>query len=125
MAELKRFIHKCLVCGDVRSADYEPEPNDARFARELGTTLAKMPVVHRRLIGYNEHDGRPCYMYAEMEGRFCPKCGSHRVKSNAVVGKVSKKVCNDDCINAEGHQCSCQCGGKNHGKGHLIEYVPA
>lgn len=29
----------------------------------------------------------------------------------------SKHKCNAKCINATGHQCECECGGVNHGRG--------
>ena len=43
-----------------------------------------------------------------------------RVESpyRGVVGTVTATPCDERCFYAEGPQCSCSCGGINHGKGH-------
>jgi hypothetical protein len=31
--------------------------------------------------------------------------------------------CDSRCLNAKGHECTCSCGGLNHGRGYAIEHV--
>lgn len=33
--------------------------------------------------------------------------------------------CDSRCLNAKGHDCTCSCGGANHGRGHAITVVEA
>lgn len=47
------------------------------------------------------------------------KCGWH-VTCQPVRGRVSHHKCGPKCVNATGHDCECQCGGKNHGRGHAL-----
>lgn len=48
----------------------------------------------------------------------CP-CGSSAT-CQPVRGKVSHHECGPKCVNATGHNCECQCGGKNHGRGYAF-----
>ncbi len=52
----------------------------------------------------------------------CPVCAREYVEClGATKGVVSLGVpCNDVCVFAEGPDCSCTCGGKNHGSRLLI-----
>jgi hypothetical protein len=44
----------------------------------------------------------------------------------AVKGTYSKDhKCDSRCLNAKGHDCTCSCGGANHGRGHAVTVVVA
>jgi hypothetical protein len=32
--------------------------------------------------------------------------------------------CDSRCLNAKGHECTCSCGGANHGRGHAVKVLP-
>lgn len=55
----------------------------------------------------------------------CPVCDDRRVKClGSTRGVVKLSVpCNDKCVFAEGPDCSCSCGGKNHGLKLLVPVV--
>lgn len=55
----------------------------------------------------------------------CPVCAWKYIKFlGATRGVLSVGVpCNDKCVFAEGPDCSCSCGGKNHGSKLLIPVV--
>lgn len=38
------------------------------------------------------------------------------VKFVKISGKLGKKVCDESCTSARREGCTCQCGGRNHGK---------
>jgi hypothetical protein len=43
-----------------------------------------------------------------------------------VKGTYSKDhKCDSRCLNAKGHECTCSCGGANHGRGHAVTVVQA
>ncbi len=45
----------------------------------------------------------------------CPDCGKARYV-HKVAGVFNNEIkCNAKCEGAHGHDCECQCGGKNHG----------
>lgn len=50
----------------------------------------------------------------------CPN--RHKVfRLNQIKGTYSEKFkCNATCQNAKGDECTCSCGGMNHGRGHAI-----
>lgn len=52
----------------------------------------------------------------------CPVCDERYVKClGSTRGVVSWRVpCDDRCVYAEGPDCSCSCGGKNHGSRLLV-----
>jgi hypothetical protein len=44
----------------------------------------------------------------------------------AVTGTFSDKhQCDSRCLNAKGHDCTCSCGGMNHGRGYAVEVMQA
>lgn len=51
----------------------------------------------------------------------------HRVfPLKAVKGTYSEAhQCDARCLNAKGHNCTCSCGGANHGRGHAVAVVEA
>lgn len=53
-------------------------------------------------------------------GHLAPLVPGTRAESpyRGVVGTVTATPCDERCFYAEGPQCSCSCGGINHGKGH-------
>jgi hypothetical protein len=50
----------------------------------------------------------------------CGRCGRH-LRIGQIRGRYSaRKACNATCTDARGHDCECQCGGKNHGAGYSV-----
>lgn len=50
----------------------------------------------------------------------CRECGIARY-AIPVRGKLNtSKKCDARCTRATGHNCECQCGGKNHGAAHSV-----
>jgi hypothetical protein len=48
----------------------------------------------------------------------CPN-GHKNFKMHTVKGTFSDKhTCDARCMNAKGHECTCSCGGANHGRGY-------
>jgi hypothetical protein len=47
----------------------------------------------------------------------CTGCGQRRFTSsvNQLRARVTGTKCDARCTSATGHDCECQCGGKNHG----------
>lgn len=65
-------------------------------------------------------DGR---VFALPSGYHCARCpeGHYPFKMKMVKGTYSAKhQCDSRCLNAKGHDCTCSCGGMNHGRGHAI-----
>jgi hypothetical protein len=55
----------------------------------------------------------------------CPK--RHRAFGmKRIKGTYSEShKCDSRCLNAKGHDCTCSCGGMNHGRGYAVEVVDA
>lgn len=55
----------------------------------------------------------------------CPVCANLRVEClGSTMGRIVMTVpCNDKCVFAIGNDCSCSCGGKNHGSGLLVPVI--
>ena len=53
------------------------------------------------------------------------RCGTFGHKAfmlKPIKGTFSKDhQCDSRCLNAKGNDCTCSCGGANHGKGHAVE----
>lgn len=48
-----------------------------------------------------------------------PMCCGYHMNGGPVNGKTNPKIkCNAKCTGATGHDCTCACGGKNHGADH-------
>ena len=45
----------------------------------------------------------------------CPKCSQPLTRLKFVRGTLTKTACTDVCKNAKDRDCSCSCGGDNHG----------
>ena len=92
----KRVIYTCKKCGTTLARDYKHQDGNCRLFRVEGDRVV-----------WQEYDGR------------C-ECGS-RFKATFVQAVVNEQhTCNAACINAKGQNCSCECGGENHGKSFLI-----
>jgi len=62
------------------------------------------------------------------DGVACGACGGGleflgRVTGDRLTATVEQCACDGRCTGAVGPQCSCQCGGVNHGTGRLVEVV--
>jgi hypothetical protein len=56
------------------------------------------------------------------------RCKSnHKVfRLEGIKGNFSEKhECDSRCLNAKGHNCTCSCGGANHGRGYAVDIVEA
>ncbi len=106
LQEASRIIFRCKLsgCGHVWAHNYE------RDTRGLFRTWVPEAVdINQQPFSTPEQDKR------------CPKCHHLNVAFNQVVGTVvSTRPCDERCMGATGHVCNCSCGGKNHGKGHLL-----
>jgi hypothetical protein len=61
-------------------------------------------------------------------GQIMGRCtNGHRWFSlKRIKGTYSKDhKCDSRCLNAKGHDCTCSCGGANHGRGHAVQVVEA
>jgi hypothetical protein len=57
------------------------------------------------------------------DGRMFGRCpdGHFPFRMKAVKGTYSPDhKCDARCLNAKGHDCTCSCGGMNHGRGHAV-----
>jgi|TARA_R110000751_G_scaffold97633_2_gene190039 hypothetical protein len=58
-------------------------------------------------------------MRANISKRDRVYCGNHQmqrsIKRNQLIAEQSDNMCDERCLNARGHKCSCSCGGGNHG----------
>lgn len=91
-----RIIFHCK-CGVTRAYDY---------TKQLGRDVMfyRMDGEHKV---YSHHDAR------------CT-CGK-KVKETFVHGVLNEKhICDARCLNATGRDCSCSCGGANHGAKYLF-----
>lgn len=52
----------------------------------------------------------------------CPKCSAinRLITSDGVRGQVNESPCSHSCERAASVNCSCSCGGANHGRLHTI-----
>lgn len=66
-------------------------------------------------------------VYRLERGRVLGRCtNGHRVFSlRRIKGTYSESFkCDSRCLNAKGHDCTCSCGGANHGRGHAVQTQP-
>jgi hypothetical protein len=73
-----------------------------------------------------EHAGQASVAMAEAHGIVvnswhrgdCPTCGKfYNRMYRKINGRFSeKRICNDRCTTATGFDCTCNCGGTNHGR---------
>ncbi len=97
--QTKRVFFRCTGCKLVRTFDYYIDPE-----KQAPHSLYRLVNGFRVL---------PNQDYS------CPCKTRRRVEFNFLVGtKSDKHTCNAACINAIGPDCTCGCGGLNHGVGH-------
>ena len=92
----------------------------------------------RRVAGWyvRVHTGSPerwdsprrlpgCDVYTNVMGSVVLACACGREHRAAPVrGRMNPKVkCGARCLSATGHDCTCECGGKNHGGGYSAAEV--
>lgn len=68
-------------------------------------------------------DGR---VYRMSDGGYLARCNNrHRVfRLKRIKGTFSKDhQCDARCLNAKGSECTCSCGGVNHGRGHAVKVM--
>lgn len=68
-------------------------------------------------IGHCTTCDRP--VRGERRDILCPDCG-HRVTGKRIIGTITEAVCDDRCIAATRPNCTCTCGGANHGTGWTV-----
>lgn len=90
----------------------------------LKVRVIEYPESRKAYLGYGRYETR--YFRVETSGRKIEmgyestcECGK-QCKSDRIKGAVSGHVCDIRCTSATGHNCECQCGGKNHGKDHQV-----
>lgn len=68
-------------------------------------------------------DGR---VFTLPSGYHCARCpeGHKPFRMKMVKGTYSPDhKCDSRCLNAKGHECTCACGGMNHGRGHAVAVI--
>lgn len=113
-------IGKCHACKKVSRKDYT-----ATRVERVGTGMFR----HDATVYGLEHqsyyaDGSPASVVFIRAGRdyCCPRCGEQAWSSKVIEGRFNAAVkCNARCQGATGHDCECQCGGANHGRGFICE----
>lgn len=102
--EAVRVIWKCRNknCKHVWAYDYQPATGRNNEYRYLA-------------------DGTKRYLVEDhMNELRCPECNCSLPNGTRVKGVYNEKhACNAKCMSSTSGVCSCSCGGKNHGAGHL------
>jgi hypothetical protein len=97
----KRVIYSCKKCGTTIARDYMRQDGNLKLFRLEGD----------RVI-WQEQD-----MQCTCKGGMYPT----RFKATFVQATLNEKhTCDARCVNAKGQDCTCSCGGENHGKAFLI-----
>lgn len=91
-----RYSFRCPRCKTVQATDYTQQQGG------FYTTWRTL-------------DGKDQFFQDDLP---CTTCGRER-HANPVKGRPSNKKCDARCTGATGHNCECQCGGKNHGADYL------
>lgn len=87
-------------------------------------------AVHASTLNEVKADGRVYKVGNGSVGTisFLARCPDrHKVFAlKQIKGTYSKDhKCDARCLNAKGHECTCSCGGANHGRGYATEVVEA
>lgn len=112
-----RVIYTCRNrnCKHVFAFDYNTEGTD-RYGLPYGSRELRDGEVQDKY----DQTGRRSHQADVMGALRCPECRLNLPKSARVVGKVNPAhVCNARCMGAKSGACECECGGANHGAGHL------
>lgn len=99
----KRVIYTCKGCRHVFAYDY--------LVVEAG---------HGLPAGLYRLDAARFLLTPEQDMHHCPACSFRYCKPAEVVGKASRKPCDERCMDAKTSVCCCSCSGANHGKAHLV-----
>jgi hypothetical protein len=104
---------KCKDCKKVGRIDFTVTTETRAFnGRPSYSSSALINGRTHRLNAYNTLDG-VLYKYADHG------CDGRSLKVNRVKGIfVADKPCDARCMGATGPNCSCSCGGENHGGSH-------
>ena len=100
--------------------------------KKCGTKKSFLAIGRYETERENSYGGNYSTMYQNKEGQelefdngsllsphSCPSSNHNYIRLGPVFGTYSEeKECNGRCMAATGHQCECQCGGKNHGANH-------
>ena len=66
-------------------------------------------------------DGTALGVYAH-----CPTYGHKAFRLYQIQGKFNPDhECDQRCLQAKGNECTCSCGGANHGRGHIAKFEQA
>lgn len=114
-----RAIYTCRNrnCKHVWALEYREE-GTSRYGTKIGTRELKQGETSAHEDRYN--GGRRSYTDDVNGSLRCPECGCNLPKGGQVQGHYSSQhKCSAKCIGAKGVVCDCECGGENHGIGHL------
>jgi hypothetical protein len=103
-------IYNCTRCKTGRRVEY---PLSDRFGSyRIGPDGRRVdPCVYVQACG----GGKPTVYGGDTAMGLCPTCG-RAMKYGALKARVNPaQKCDARCTSARGHNCECQCGGKNHG----------
>lgn len=80
-----------------------------------------LEYIKRGSSAYRMVDGKQIWVSDDFAGDLrCPNCRRNLPDGNQVKGVYNEKhACNAKCMSSTSGVCSCSCGGKNHGIGHL------
>jgi hypothetical protein len=104
-----RYNGKCKVCGEKKSF------------LAIGWFECTRTNIFKGNISLMFQDAQGQALEANNGTVYFPHSNCRRayIALNPVFGTYSKEhECNEKCLSAIGHQCECQCGGKNHGASH-------
>jgi hypothetical protein len=125
-----------------RNLAANPKPIALRFVGPSGTGKTTLALALAESIPAEIHHipsqecnleqlervSRTCQYFSECNGftveliaGMCPACNRrHQVTRKIAFTPTSKPhICNAKCISAQGPNCECSCGGKNHGAGFI------
>lgn len=102
---------KCKTCGKATSTLAARVQAEWKFS---GVRRGAFVNEAGNVVGFEHCIGDTSSLLIECRGG----CGSWKV-ARKVLGKVRNDIkCDGRCMSATGHNCECQCGGKNHGAAH-------
>lgn len=101
-----RAQYKARRCTAVWSVDY-PECSDT-IAHSIQKWF-RIDAAGKKIRPGSYEDAR------------CPQCKSFPARFKPIKGVYNENHrCDDRCLYARGPECTCSCGGMNHGRGYLI-----
>ncbi|GAN79799.1 hypothetical protein [Acidocella aminolytica] len=102
-----RFIFRCgnKACGRVWAREYDSRMVPVGYGRSVPRYERETETGRKVEAGYDTR---------------CPSCSGMRAQASRVAGFRTAHACDARCTEAKGFKCECSCGGKNHGRAHLI-----